>query len=170
MLRSSWYLCQLTQVCKFQLQENILPKSARVILIYQITSLESVLLIFSSKEEQIYELQYLIKLKASLWGNWNFYQRGDRPGCSCTKEVPYKAKWKQLHIIGGTGPLNTVILIGIYCTGQSTACWAKWPWKFQVSLVYKKSSDVKITIQMADSLSLNGHSYPEIWVAGKFLF
>lgn len=141
---------------------KILPKSASAILIFQITSLESVFLICSSKEEQMYRLQCLIKLKASPWGNWNFYQRGDRPGYSCSKEVPYKAKWKAvIHhwwyraIEHGDTNWNPLHRTFHYMLGT-------WPWNFRVSLVYKKSSDVKIIIQMVNSLALNEHSYREI--------
>lgn len=51
-------------------------KSTRFILIYQITSSESLLLNCSSTEEQMCRLQWLIKLKASPWGNWNFSIKG----------------------------------------------------------------------------------------------
>lgn len=114
----------------FNYRKILLPKSASAILIYQITSLESVLLICSSEEEQMCRLQCLIKLKASPWGNWNFHQRGDRPGAAATKKCLIKPSGKQLSIIGGTGPLNMVVLIGIHCTGHSTTCWANDPESF----------------------------------------
>lgn len=153
----------------FNYRKTLFPKSTSAILIFQITFLESVLLIYSSKEEQMCKLQCLIKLKAP-WGNWNFYQRGNRPGCSCNKAVPYKAKWKAvIHhwwyraIEHGDINWNPLHRTSHYML-------SKWPWKFWVSLVNKKSSDVKIIIQMVNSLSLNEYSYPEIWMAGKFLF
>lgn len=63
-----------------------------------------------------------------------------------------------------------VLLIGIYSTGHSTACWANDPESFKSIWYKKKSSDVKIIIRMMDSVSLNGHNQPEMWVTGKFLF
>lgn len=154
----------------FNHRKTLLPKSTSAILIFQITSLESVLLICSSKEEHKCRLQCLIKLKASPWGNWNFYQRGDRPGCSCNKEVPYKAKWKAVRHHRWYGAIERAHINWNLLHRTFHYMLGKWPWKFWVSLVYKKSSDVKIIIQMVDSLSLNGPSHPEIWVAGKFLF
>ena len=83
-------------------------------------------------------LQCLIKLKASPWGNWNSIKGAIDLVAAATKKCHIKPSGKQLNIIGGTGLLNTVILIGIYCTGHSTTCWANDPESFESLRCIKK--------------------------------
>lgn len=89
---------------------------------------------------------------------------------AATKKGYIEPGGKKLPITGDARPLNTAILIGIYCIGHPTACWANDPESVESLWYIKKSSDVKIIIEMANPLSLNGHSYPEIWVTRDFLF
>lgn len=46
---------------------------------------------------------------------------------AATKKGHIEPRGKKLPITGDAGPLNTAILIGIYCIGHPTACWANDP-------------------------------------------
>lgn len=86
----------------------------------------------------MWRLQCLIKLKASLWGNWNFYQRHDRPGCSCHKEGPHRAKGTEVTHYWWCRALEHGHINWNLLHRASHCMLGQWPWKCWVSLVYKK--------------------------------